>query len=332
MILDKLFQYSREFVRYRSVIKIGLALAPVFVLRIRRSSPDILSNEPTHSYDGGNVKIVSPDNRESLFADNRFVLNGLPPRSTLRILGRPEQRECFYPLVSTLRKMEMENMNVEIDLGPRSRACMYLLEVDLHFDDEACVRVHPLRSHQPNSELLLVAEEFFKPKIHVDVADMLSTNTPSNCLEISLRPSYEDLRIFVRFLRAVSFIRAHPYGTYFYIPLEDSYVEIIHFVPAISLILAYHVFDWFCTHHPVSPARVVLGTFLYLLCPLSVLLFLRRNEAQCFIPIFMALNNKVGLAYVAVCYLRMLHEAAGIAVSILRHHHWSLMPLKRRQE
>lgn len=317
MILDGLFSHHGKMLKHQKMIKIGLVIGALLVLRIRKSTNGVISSEPTHGYKNNSIRTKgSVKDVESEFKCNRFVLNRLPPRATLRIQGRKEQREHYYQLIAALKGMKLRNINVIVDLNPSDGRCVYLVEVNLLFDDDTCMWVYPLRNYQPNSDLFLVAKEFFTPRVKIDFRDLLLSNSPSNNLEISLKQSREDLKILMKFIRAISFIRSHPYGTYFYMPVGDSYFEAVVFLPSTILIMIYYIFDWFCVPHHVSLARILLGSILYFKCPLSFVFFLRRNEAQCLIPIFMALNFKVGLFYVGLCYMRMVCDVIGIVTSL----------------
>jgi len=287
-------------------------------LKIKKTNLEISSNEPAYSYPSGNIKIIasSKDWESSFNINNRFILNDLPPRSTLRIQGRFEQKKHFYPLISTLKKMEIKNINIIIDLNPSNKKCVYLFEIDLFFDNDICLWTYPLKNYQPNSDLFLVAKEFLPSKINFNLIDLFFTNFPSNHLEISLKNSHEDLKTFLKFMRAISFIRSHPYGIYFYIPLKNSYIEAISFLPITLSIMIYYIFDWFCLFYSVSIIRIFIGTSLYFFCPLFSLFFLRRNEIQCFILIFMIFNFKFGIIYMSLCYLRMIHDIFRIILLI----------------
>lgn len=317
MILDRLLKHSEKLMRYRNVIKIGLVIAPFFLMDIRRTTSGVISTEPGYPYENSTKISNSLKSTELLFVNNRFILNDLPPRATLRIQGNPHQKTQLYTLISTLQAMKIRNINVIVDLNPLDRRSVYLFEIDLSFGDETCLWICPLKNHQPNSDLLLVAKKFFTSKLKLSLLDLLLSNSPRNNLEICLRPTREDLKTFVNFIRIISFIRSHPYGTYFYIPLEEAYIEANTFLPAIIPILTYYILDGVSTSYPVCIFRVLFGSLLYFICPLSSLLFLRRNEIQCFIVIFMALNFKVGLLYAALCYFRMVYDVFWIIVSAL---------------
>lgn len=307
MILDRLFRHSDAIKRHRRLIKAVLVVVPLLTFRITKQST-ISSNEPVQHYVDRNIEIVDPSPDTAFFANGRFVLNDLPPRLTLRIQGRPDQEESYYPLISTLVSMDIRNINVIIDLGPPDGRCMYLFEIDLSFGQRTCMFVYPLKNHQPNSDLLLVAEEFFPCKVAFDPLDVLLANTPSNRLYIMLKRTPRSLRTFMSFVRSISFVRTHPYGSYFYIPVCGAYINVTVFLPAVLAVLAYHVLDWVYQPHDVSIPRMVFGALLYSVAPVSFLLFLRRSESLCFAPIFMVLNPKIGLAYIAICYLRMVQD------------------------
>lgn len=306
MILDRLFAYGGELVKHQKIVRAALTVAVLFLTSTKQASPDIISSETAHQFTSS-IPLI-PAKTGDPFVDNRFELNKLSPRATLHIQGRPEDRKNYYRLISTLQAMDLENMNVIIDLNPVSEDIDYLAEIDLLFGDEACVWVRPFRNHQPNSDFLLVALEFFAAHSWADAADLLFSNSPSNLLEVSLRPSQEDIAVFLGFIKAISFMRSHPYGSYYYIPHHSVRVEAAAFLSSAVCIVAYYVFDWLCALYHVSLARIVLATLLYYLFPITAVFFLRRNEASCLIVIFMVMNFKVGCLYMLLCYLRMVYD------------------------
>ncbi|WEL39023.1 hypothetical protein PFJ87_07g01000 [Encephalitozoon hellem] len=306
MILNRLLKHSGEIKRYLKLIKAVLVAIPLLTLRIKEQS-EISTAEPVQHYLDGGIKIINDG--EALFTGNKFVLNSLPPRLTLRIQGYPEQKEYYHPVISTLRSMDIRNINVIIDLNPPDEKCVYLFEIDLKFGSKACVLVHPLKNHQPNSDLLLVAREFFPFKLSFDPIDIILTNTPSNRLHIVLKNTSRNLKAFMNFIKSISFVRTHPYGSYFYIPTNDGYIDITAFIPLVLSVFASYTLDWAYASYHISVSRVFLGTLLYSFFPVSFLFFTRKNEYSCFAVIFMVLNPKIGLIYIGMCYLRMVCDA-----------------------
>ncbi|CAD25613.2 hypothetical protein [Encephalitozoon cuniculi GB-M1] len=322
MILDSLFKHFGSIKKYQSLVKAALVLAPLFTFRIKRQN-DVSTNEPVQHYLDRNISITTSSDGRPFFDNNRFVLNSLPPRLTLRIQGCPEQKENYHPVISTLRSMDIRNINVVIDLNPPDEKCIYLFEIDLRFEDKTCMLIHPLKNHQPNSDFLLVAGEFFPCKMVFDPMDIFLTNIPSNRLYILLRNTPRGLKTFMSFVRSISFVRTHPYGSYFYIPTNGAYIDVIMFMPLVLSVLAYYTLDWVCVPHSVSTTRIFLGALLYSFFPVSFLFFIRRNESLCLAPIFMVLNPKVGLGYIGICYLRMVCDVLAIAKSIRKPSTWT---------
>ncbi|AFN83327.1 hypothetical protein EROM_070760 [Encephalitozoon romaleae SJ-2008] len=316
MILNRLSKHSKDIKKYQKLIKVALVIVPLLIFRVKKQS-EISSAEPVQHYLDGTIKVVNRDTGP-FFIGNKFALNSLPPRLSLRIQGYPEYKENYHPLISTLRSMNIRNINVIIDLNPPDEKCIYLFEIDLSFGSKACVLIHPLKNHQPNSDFLLVAGEFFPFKLAFDPMDIILTNTPSNRLYIVLKDTPRSLKVFLNFIKSISFIRTHPYGSYFYIPVNGGYIDMIVFVPLVLSVLAYYTFDWAYAPYHISTPRIFIGALLYSFFPMSFLFFTRKNESPCLAIIFMVLNPKIGLAYIGICYLRMVWDVISIIRSTFK--------------
>lgn len=316
MILNRLSKHSKDIKRYQKLIKVALVIVSLLIFRVKKEN-NISSGEPVQHYLDGSIKVADGD-AGPFFVGNKFILNSLPPRQTLRIQGYPEHRENYHPVISTLRSMDIRNINVIIDLNPPDEKCVYLFEIDLSFGSKTCVLIHPLKNHQPNSDFLLVARDFFPFKLAFDPMDIVLTNTPSNRLYIVLKDIPRSLKTFLNFIKSISFVRTHPYGSYFYIPMNDGYIDIIVFAPLVLSVFAYYTFDWAYAPYHISISRVFIGALLYSFFPMSFLFFTRKNESPCLAMIFMVLNPKIGLAYIGICYLRMVCDVAAIIRSTFK--------------
>ncbi|ADM11839.1 uncharacterized protein Eint_070750 [Encephalitozoon intestinalis ATCC 50506] len=324
MILNSLFKNFKNIKRYQKPIKAILVVVPLLTFKVSKET-HVSTNEPVQHYIDRNIELEKPSDSTPLFTCNRFILNDLPPRRTLRIQGLPDQKENYYPIISTLKSMAIKNINVIIDLNPPDEKCMYLFEIDLRFAGSTCMLIHPLKNHQPNSDFFLVAGDFFPSKMSFDPMDILVTNKPSNRLHILLKGTPRSLKMLICFIKSISFIRTHPYGSYFYIPVSHGYIDITIFMPLVICVLVYYILDWIWTPHHVSVPRIFLGSLLYSFFPISFLFFTRKNEFLCLSTIFMVLNPKIGLAYIGICYLRMVYDTFSIAIQMLKSSRMSPM-------
>jgi hypothetical protein len=307
MILDILFRKHNEILKYQHIIRLLLVLTPLPLLNVKKSGRTIFTEESPHRHLMGRRDVELSDMGD-LFHEGRFVLNGLPPRAS--ILIHTKQKESCREVVGTIKKMDFKNVNVIVDLNEPDRTKPYLFEIHLSFGERTSSKVHPLRCYLPNSELLNLSHLYFPYEAAFSIRDFLFSGTPLNLLEIRLRDIPEDKMVFMEFLKVTSFLRSHPYGSYYYIPFEKHSIEFAAFAPIIVPIFLFFVLDWFCKRYPVSVARLVVASLLYRLCPAASLFFLRRNEIHCLLPIFLIFNFKFGLFYLFICYLICVCDVA----------------------
>ncbi|KAH9411138.1 hypothetical protein HK407_08g12830 [Ordospora pajunii] len=320
--LDNITQYVSAMKKYNYTLRIALACMPLLLLGTKKSNT-ITSKETVEEYLNAKNSVEIPESCdfESFDASRRFVLNNLPPRQTLRIQAHLEHEKNYCQVVSALKAMEIRNINVIVDFNMPDERCEYLFDVDLRFSKRMHMAVYPLRNHQPNSDLLLVAEVFFPSTIAFSISDVFLPNKPANCLEIHVRTTRRDMRQFMNFVKSISFVRTHSYGSYFYVPIGGSYINGTVFLWLAVPIIVYFVLDWVCMEYEVSCARILLGSLLYYISPVFLALFTRRNESMCFCAIFMVLNPKIGVVYALVCYARMLHDICMLGPTRLKSSH-----------
>ncbi|KAM0672166.1 hypothetical protein CWI42_080780 [Ordospora colligata] len=308
--LDNITQYVNTIKKHNSVLRTVLTCIPLLLLLSTNKSNSISSKEMVQEYLNGKNSAEIPESCDfkSFDASKRFILNNLPPRQTLRIQAYAEYEKNYCQIVSALKMMNISNINVVVDFNMPDERCEYLFDIDLRFSKIMHMAVYPLRNHQPNSDLLLVAEVFFPSSIVFSMKDVLFPNTPANRLEIHIRTTRRDMRQFMNFVRSISFVRTHPYGSYFYVPIGGSYINGTAFISLVMPIIVYFVLDWTCMAYEVSCTRILLGSVLYYISPMFLVLFVRRNESMCLCAIFMVLNPKIGMIYALVCYTRMVHD------------------------
>jgi hypothetical protein len=282
MLID--FLLTKRNLLNKKIIKLVLICFSIFFLRIEKSINRIENDETAHNL------INYPFNFRCSRFNGYFKLNDLPPNRTILIRCNKKHLKKYSWVYGGVKDFPLKYFSIEM-VTEDYKNSKYFVVIDLSIKNENNSLFNPLKSLQPNSDLLFLSFFYFKPKINLILTDFFNFGflNFSNTLKIELNYSEKDTRNFMCFLRSISNLSSLSTGNYFYIPFKDCHYKMTLFLPFVVLIFLLNL-----NNETVNEKRKSRFSYKNLILSLSCLFNPNKSSLILF---YFFINFRIGVIY-----------------------------------
>lgn len=227
----------------------------------------------------------------------------LPPNQTIfiRFTGSEEMKTTISKYIDRIRiraksiKMKDEDNDFE---GKNFEDKNFFLRINLYEDAIEAGWISPMKTNQPNSDLIALMKEFFPLKPQYKLTDVFEKHF-HNILNISINRTEKSIHNFMNFLRCCININSHSHGTYYYVPLKDGLIRAEAFFGFIICMILYEMLDFTLDCRYFS---VLVISLVYYYIPPVIFLFTQKNLRPIILFISTVLNFRFGVLYGLLIY------------------------------
>ncbi|KAM0686502.1 hypothetical protein COBT_002275 [Conglomerata obtusa] len=218
----------------------------------------------------------------------------------------------YEKLFSDKNQLKLFNMLKEwfyIQKEPKKKSILrtnkqnYFAIINVNFTKKSSLKINILKNHQPNSDLLFLAQHFFDSRIEYNIKELFINNYDINIINLNVQKNIEGYSKFVAYLRCVNNLHSYSLGNYYYIPFKTSNTSLLQVFPFIVTNFLFYFLQYLlCDTNEDVEFLMVLIICLYFLCPVVGLavIFIYPNQPmkKAFFCIFLSIVNfRIGLIY-----------------------------------
>lgn len=263
-----------------------LLVAPIFLL---------LRLQKYHMYSGESL-IEDLKFEDADIYDTPVDYEDRPPHETIYILFTGSA-ELETRLNDRIRRLMVRSKSIQISREDTPESVF--VKINLVESSHQGLRLHPLRSFQPNSDLITIAMRLFPPVVRFDLLDIFHYRF-ENRIDLELPPSEKSICDLCRLLRYYSNIHSHYYGIYYYIPLSTGIITLDMLKGFIICCIAHEAFEISAKFNPVV---FLAHSVLYYFFPPVGFFILRKPHRAVYLFSFCLLNFRFGFLSCVYLYI-----------------------------
>lgn len=313
-IIEKFILYH-NFLKshHKKIKKIFFILTTIALIRAIIPEKYKIKNEDYTQRPIQNEKIYNYLKNKLYFKDEEFnTKKNLSDRETILIRGCEKQKKYFLILAESLLKLNLKRRNFKIILNDKEKFKNFFIKINLNFNKNEEIENNLI--YLPNSDFYFLTKEYFKnEKIKFNFNDLIFHKNYSNEIFISTF----DFKKIINYLRCISNIDNHTFGTFFYFTIYDHFFDGILFFPFFIFLSIFHLIDFFLVDFFDFDQKKfkenffydILKYVLFLRSPIFCLFSLGERSLDLSLKIifFSVINFKIGILFsMAVYFLDLL--------------------------
>lgn len=282
MLINVLYIIYKKLKNHKNIVQTVLLCAIFSFLNIEPSPDRLMSSESLYNQIGLS--------KAQLFENISKPFEDSFPNQTIMIIftGSENFKKLTKEIVSRLK---LRSKTIKFSSKPTNEN--YFIKVYLKESDINCLKIHPLRNYQPNSDLLYLAKQVFKPTYRFQIRDLFILKF-ENWVDLEITNEKRSLERVCLLLRLFMNLESHYYGLYYYIPTRTGLIKaepIFLFNIGILLIV-------FSESLPLlNPYSLFVATILNYFCPLCCFFYLKKKISIMYGLVFTVINYKIALIY-----------------------------------
>ncbi|EJW01971.1 hypothetical protein EDEG_00317 [Edhazardia aedis USNM 41457] len=184
----------------------------------------------------------------------------------------------------------------------------YFATINIKFGSNSSTIVKPLIKTQPNSDLLFICEHYFPCNINWFPRNFMPNMNDDFTVNLEVCKNIHELRNLITLVRCISNIHSHSLGTYHYIPLANSFIDVLQIVPFIILMFIYSVIES-CEHYNLFKTDIIFISILLYFMPCicliaPILCFKKRFNMSLIIGLISIKNFRIGFLVCLIYFFK----------------------------
>lgn len=303
MIINFFIKNKNIIFKNHQLIKFLILVISTFLIDIKLNKYSISSDNLLYENLIYNNKIVP-----CAFKDE-FVTIKSPARTILILINKKDTK--YVKLIYGSLKFLKPRLKEIIITYRKPLTSKYFIVINLKFSDKNYTKIYPISNLQPNSDLLYISQFYFPIKLFFSPTNLL--NFPyinySNTININLEYSRNNIKSFLLYLKTLSFIDSFDNGTYFFIPLKKSKIDIMQLLPFCICIFLLEISEWFLIFKTAKTRIMCLNLILFFFVPWTCFFCLLFPKLKAFLMlIYFSINFRYGYILFIISYFYNIYK------------------------
>lgn len=303
MIIDFLTKHRHIVFKKYSFLKFLLVTFATFLFDFKTHKYSISSDNLLYENLIYSDKIVP----QSFYDD--FSIIKSPVRTILILISKKDIKYANL-IYGSLKQLKPKLKEIIITYK-KPLYSKYFIVINLNFKNKNFTKLYPLSNLQPNSDLLYISQYYFPVKLFLSKKEFLNfpdINYP-NTININLNYSRKNIKLFLLYLKTLTFIDSFENGSYLYIPFSHSKIDIMQVLSFCICIFVLEILEWVTKFKTARIWIMCVNLILFFFAPWTCFLCLFFSEIRPFLMIFYFLMNfRYGTILFVVSYISNIYK------------------------